>query len=77
MTVVPPEDRMTELRQLFFESAGELVQKLNDEAMRLEKSPGDAETARSLRRTVHTLKGTRPPAVSGNSANCPTSSRMC
>ena len=25
--------------------------------MRLEKSPGDAETARSLRRTVHTLKG--------------------
>jgi two-component system chemotaxis sensor kinase CheA len=48
---------MAELRQLFFESAGELVQKLNDEAMRLEKSPGDAETARSLRRTVHTLKG--------------------
>ena len=54
---VPPDDRMTELRQLFFESAGELVQKLNDEAMHLEKSPGDAETARSLRRTVHTLKG--------------------
>ena len=54
---LPPEDRMTELRQLFFETAGELVQKLNDEAMRLEKSPGDAETARSLRRTVHTLKG--------------------
>jgi len=48
---------MTELRQLFFESAGELVQKLNDEAMQLEKTPGDAETARSLRRTVHTLKG--------------------
>jgi len=54
---VPPEDRMTELRQLFFESAEELVQKLNDEAMQLEKTPGDAETARSLRRTVHTLKG--------------------
>ena len=54
---VPPDDRMTELHQLFFESAGELVQKLNDEAMQLEKSPGDAETARSLRRTVHTLKG--------------------
>src|SRR5271156_3667515 len=48
---------MSELRQLFFESAGELVQKLNDEAMRLEVAPGDAETARSLRRTVHTLKG--------------------
>jgi len=54
---VPPEDRMSELRQLFFETAAELVQKLNDEAMQLEKSPGDAETARSLRRTVHTLKG--------------------
>ena len=53
----PPEDRMSELRQLFFESAGELVQTLNEEAMRLEKMPGDAETARSLRRTVHTLKG--------------------
>ena len=33
------------------------MQKLNDEAMQLERSPGDAETARSLRRTVHTLKG--------------------
>ena len=53
----PPDDRMTELRQLFFESAGELVQRLNDEALRLEKEPGDAETTRSLRRTVHTLKG--------------------
>jgi two-component system, chemotaxis family, sensor kinase CheA len=53
----PPDDRMGELQQLFFESADELVQKLNDEALRLEKTPGDAETARSLRRTVHTLKG--------------------
>src|ERR1700722_19685599 len=48
---------MSDLRQLFFESAGELVQKLNDEAMQLERAPGDAETSRSLRRTVHTLKG--------------------
>jgi two-component system, chemotaxis family, sensor kinase CheA len=53
----PPEDRMTELRKLFFESAGELVENLNDQAMQLEKSPGDAENIRSLRRTVHTLKG--------------------
>jgi two-component system, chemotaxis family, sensor kinase CheA len=53
----PPDDRMTDLHQLFFESAAELVQKLNDDAMQLEKSPGDLETARSLRRTVHTLKG--------------------
>jgi len=53
----PPEDRMAELRELFFESAGELVQHLNEQAMQLEKSPGDAESIRSLRRTVHTLKG--------------------
>jgi two-component system chemotaxis sensor kinase CheA len=54
---VPPDDRMSELHQLFFESAGELLQHLNDEAMQLEKSPGDTEATRSLRRTVHTLKG--------------------
>jgi two-component system chemotaxis sensor kinase CheA len=53
----PPEDRMSELRSLFFETAAELVQALNDEALRLEKSPGDTEISRSLRRTVHTLKG--------------------
>ena len=53
----PPEDRMTELRELFFESAGELVQNLNDQALQLEKSPGDTESVRSLRRIVHTLKG--------------------
>ncbi|MGB9489422.1 MAG: chemotaxis protein CheA [Terriglobales bacterium] len=54
---VPPDDRMIELRNLFFESAEELVLTLNEEALRLEKSPGDPETSRSLRRTVHTLKG--------------------
>ena len=53
----PPEDRMSELRDLFFESAGELVQTLNEQALLLEKSPGDAEVMRALRRTVHTLKG--------------------
>jgi two-component system chemotaxis sensor kinase CheA len=53
----PPDERMNELYQLFFESAGELVQKLNDEALSLERTPGDAETVRSLRRIIHTLKG--------------------
>src|SRR5690242_10123753 len=52
-----PDDRMTELRQLFFESAQELLQLLNDEALRLEKHPGDVEIIRGIRRTVHTLKG--------------------
>jgi len=54
---LPPEDRNRELRELFFETAQELLQSLNEQAMRLEKSPGEAETLRSLRRTVHTLKG--------------------
>ena len=51
------DDRLTELRQLFFESAQEILQALNEEALRLEKNPGDAEIARSIRRAVHTLKG--------------------
>jgi two-component system, chemotaxis family, sensor kinase CheA len=51
------DDRMSDLRELFFESAAELVEKLNEEALRLEKAPDNAETARSLRRIVHTLKG--------------------
>jgi two-component system, chemotaxis family, sensor kinase CheA len=54
---LPPDDRGSELRELFFESARELLQALNDEALKLEKSPGDAEVIRSLRRIVHTLKG--------------------
>ena len=53
----PPEDRSAELRALFFESAQELLQVINDEAMRLEKSPGEADAVRGLRRAVHTLKG--------------------
>jgi two-component system, chemotaxis family, sensor kinase CheA len=52
-----PDERMTELRELFFESAQELLQTLNDEALKLEKHPGDSEIVRSLRRIVHTLKG--------------------
>ena len=52
-----PDERMAELRELFFESAQELLQTLNDEALKLEKHPGDSEIVRSLRRIVHTLKG--------------------
>jgi two-component system, chemotaxis family, sensor kinase CheA len=58
---VPPqgqhEERNTELRQLFFENAQELLQTLNEQALRLEQSPGDVEAIRSVRRAVHTLKG--------------------
>ncbi len=52
-----PDERMAELRELFFESAQELLQALNDEALKLEKHPGDSEIVRTLRRIVHTLKG--------------------
>ncbi|HET7207662.1 MAG TPA: chemotaxis protein CheA [Terriglobales bacterium] len=51
------DDRAAELRELFFESAQELLQALNEDALKLEKNPGDAEIVRSIRRTVHTLKG--------------------
>lgn len=51
------DERMAELRELFFESAQELLQALNDEALKLEKRPGDVEIVRGIRRTVHTLKG--------------------
>jgi two-component system, chemotaxis family, sensor kinase CheA len=52
-----PDDRASELRQLFFESAAELLQTLNDEGLQLEKHPQDEKLLRQVRRTVHTLKG--------------------
>ncbi len=51
------DERGAELRQLFFESAQELLQMLNEEALKLEQQPGDLEIVRSIRRVVHTLKG--------------------
>jgi two-component system chemotaxis sensor kinase CheA len=51
------DDRSAELRQLFFESAEELLQSLNDAGLELEEHPQDAETIRRVRRAVHTLKG--------------------
>src|SRR4029077_6442656 len=53
----PPDERGAELRELFFETSQELLQALNDEALKLEKDPGDEEIVRGIRRTVHTLKG--------------------
>ena len=52
-----PDERAAEMRELFFESAQELLQSLNEEALKLEKHPADAELVRSIRRIVHTLKG--------------------
>jgi two-component system, chemotaxis family, sensor kinase CheA len=52
-----PDERAAELRELFFETSQELLQALNEQALQLEKHPGDDEIVRSIRRTVHTLKG--------------------
>jgi two-component system chemotaxis sensor kinase CheA len=52
-----PDDRNAEMRELFFETSQELLQSLNDEALKLEKDPADLECVRSIRRIVHTLKG--------------------
>src|SRR6266566_1854111 len=52
-----PDERGAELRELFFETSQELLQALNEEALKLEKTPGDEEIVRVIRRTVHTLKG--------------------
>jgi two-component system chemotaxis sensor kinase CheA len=51
------DERGAELRELFLETSQELLQALNDEALKLEKKPGDEEIVRVIRRTVHTLKG--------------------
>jgi len=53
----PPEDRGGELRTLFFESANELLQSLNEAGLELESRPADEEVIRRVRRAVHTLKG--------------------
>jgi two-component system chemotaxis sensor kinase CheA len=53
----PPDERGAELRELFFETSQELLQALNEETLKLEKNPGDEEIVRTIRRTVHTLKG--------------------
>ncbi len=52
-----PDERGAELRDLFFETAQELLQALNDGALKLEKTPDDMEVVREIRRHVHTLKG--------------------
>ena len=51
------DERAAELKQLFFETALELLQSLNEETLKLEKQPGDLEPVRTIRRIVHTLKG--------------------
>jgi two-component system chemotaxis sensor kinase CheA len=52
-----PDERAAEMRELFFETAMELLQGLNEVGLELEKHPDNKEVLREVRRTVHTLKG--------------------
>ncbi len=51
------DERAAELRELFFQSAQELVQALNEQGLALEREPGDGDALGEIRRLVHTLKG--------------------
>jgi two-component system, chemotaxis family, sensor kinase CheA len=51
------DEQAAELRALFFESAEEHLQAMNDAGLALEQQPRDAESLRQVRRAVHTLKG--------------------
>ena len=53
----PSDESASELRDLFFESAGEILQGMNEAGLALEERPGDPERLRHVRRAVHTLKG--------------------
>ncbi|HKO05006.1 MAG TPA: chemotaxis protein CheA [Candidatus Acidoferrales bacterium] len=54
---VPLDERASDLRELFFETALELLQTLNEDGLALERGAGDVEAIRRVRRVVHTLKG--------------------
>jgi two-component system chemotaxis sensor kinase CheA len=52
-----PDSNASELLDVFFESAEELLQSLNGGGLALEKNPNDPEQLRHVRRAIHTLKG--------------------
>jgi len=53
----PSDEQASELRELFFESAEEILQRMNEAGLALEQRPGDVDQLREVRRAVHTLKG--------------------
>lgn len=53
----PSDEQASELRALFFESAQEILQGMNEAGLALEAHPNDTERLRQVRRAVHTLKG--------------------
>ncbi|HXX44347.1 MAG TPA: chemotaxis protein CheA [Candidatus Acidoferrales bacterium] len=53
----PSDEQASELRELFFESAEEILQRMNEAGLALEQHPEDVDQLREVRRAVHTLKG--------------------
>ena len=53
----PSDEQASELRELFFESAEEILQRMNESGLALEQNPSDLGQLREVRRAVHTLKG--------------------
>ena len=53
----PLDERAGDLREIFFETALELLQSLNEDGLALERGTGGEEAIRRVRRVVHTLKG--------------------
>jgi two-component system chemotaxis sensor kinase CheA len=51
------DERAAELRDLFFESAQELLQELNEAGILLESDSGNSDALARVRRAMHTLKG--------------------
>ncbi|HEV2522021.1 MAG TPA: chemotaxis protein CheA [Candidatus Acidoferrales bacterium] len=51
------EERASELRELFFESAQDLLQELNEAGILLESDPANSDALARVRRAMHTLKG--------------------
>jgi two-component system chemotaxis sensor kinase CheA len=51
------DERAAELRDLFFESAQDLLQELNEAGILLETDPADSDALARVRRAMHTLKG--------------------
>ena len=53
----PSNRQSSELLEVFFESAEEILEAMNRAALALEANPGELENFRHVRRAVHTLKG--------------------
>jgi two-component system chemotaxis sensor kinase CheA len=51
------DERAAELRELFFESAQDILQELNEAGILLETDPSDSDALARVRRAMHTLKG--------------------